>query len=289
MGKTIPEWPLFTNPDTNTLFIIDSGTETFRLRMNELVLYLRDALLPAGMVSASSRPDVPPGWLLCDGSAVSRTTYSRLWAAIGTTYGSGDGSTTFHLPDFRGRVPVGKDDMGGTASGRVTSGVSGIDGAVLGATGGSQNSTGTIGGSQSISHTHAISHTHTFQHAHMWGRIHLFEGYEDWYTRTSSDPSSTSITNGNVQFSSEGDYSSGSGSRLMRPSTVTTSSRSLYTTGAISAPSGSGSTATTSASSSASSGAMSGNSTVSGSNFTFTATGSRNVQPSIIQNWIIKT
>lgn len=46
------------------------------------------------------------GWLLCDGSAVSRTTYAALFAALGTAFGAGDGSTTFHLPDARGRVPL---------------------------------------------------------------------------------------------------------------------------------------------------------------------------------------
>lgn len=46
-------------------------------------------------------------WLPCDGSAVSRTTYAALFAVIGTTYGAGDGSTTFNLPDFRGRLPLG--------------------------------------------------------------------------------------------------------------------------------------------------------------------------------------
>lgn len=53
--------------------------------------------------------DTPPaGWLLCQGQAVSRTTYAALFALIGTTYGAGNGSTTFNLPDLRGRVPVGK-------------------------------------------------------------------------------------------------------------------------------------------------------------------------------------
>lgn len=50
---------------------------------------------------------IPTGWLLCDGSAISRTTYSDLFAVIGTTYGTGDGSTTFNLPDLRDRFPVG--------------------------------------------------------------------------------------------------------------------------------------------------------------------------------------
>lgn len=51
----------------------------------------------------------PEGWLLCDGSAVSRTDYADLFAVIGTSYGEGDGSTTFNLPDKRGRVSVGRD------------------------------------------------------------------------------------------------------------------------------------------------------------------------------------
>lgn len=54
----------------------------------------------------------PTGWLICDGSAVSRTTYADLFAVIGTTYGAGDSSTTFNLPDFQGRVPAGKSSVG---------------------------------------------------------------------------------------------------------------------------------------------------------------------------------
>jgi microcystin-dependent protein len=49
----------------------------------------------------------PTGYLLCDGSAVSRTTYAALFAVVGTTFGVGDGSTTFTLPDYRGRTPIG--------------------------------------------------------------------------------------------------------------------------------------------------------------------------------------
>jgi microcystin-dependent protein len=51
----------------------------------------------------------PEGWLLCDGTAVSRSTYGRLFSVIGTAYGPGDGSTTFGLPDLRGRIPAGLD------------------------------------------------------------------------------------------------------------------------------------------------------------------------------------
>lgn len=60
-----------------------------------------------GEITAFAGSTAPNGWLMCDGSAVSRTTYSKLFAVIGTTYGTGDGSTTFNLPDMRNRFPVG--------------------------------------------------------------------------------------------------------------------------------------------------------------------------------------
>lgn len=54
-----------------------------------------------------AKDTAPEGWLLCNGAAVSRSTYASLFTAIGTTFGSGDGSTTFNVPDFRGRAPIG--------------------------------------------------------------------------------------------------------------------------------------------------------------------------------------
>jgi len=62
----------------------------------------------------------PDNWLLCYGQAISRTTYEDLFEVIGTTFGVGDGSTTFALPDLRGRIPLGQDDMGGSSADRVT-------------------------------------------------------------------------------------------------------------------------------------------------------------------------
>lgn len=79
----------------------------------------------------------PTGWLECDGAAVSRTTYADLFTAIGTTYGAGDGSSTFNLPDIRGRTAVGKDNMGGSAANRITNALT-VDGTVLGQTGGAE-------------------------------------------------------------------------------------------------------------------------------------------------------
>ena len=67
------------------------------------------------MYAGSSAPN---GWSICNGAAISRTTYATLFGIIGTTYGVGDGSTTFNLPDFRGRAPVGVGTgTGGGANG----------------------------------------------------------------------------------------------------------------------------------------------------------------------------
>ena len=63
--------------------------------------------VPTGGMMMWGTASAPTGYLLCNGSAVSRTTYSALFAVIGTAFGSGDGSTTFTLPDFRDRFPVG--------------------------------------------------------------------------------------------------------------------------------------------------------------------------------------
>jgi microcystin-dependent protein len=99
--------------------------------------------VPVGAVMDFATTAAPTGWLLCYGQAVNRTTYSALFAVIGTTYGPGDGSTTFNLPDCRGRVRGGKDDMGGVGASRLTSAVS-FDGAVQGGVGGSQGATLTL-------------------------------------------------------------------------------------------------------------------------------------------------
>src|SRR5690606_15840350 len=67
-----------------------------------------DVISP-GVVWMTAAPNPPDGWLLCDGQAVSRSTYSDLFAVIGTLYGPGDGINTFNLPNYKGRVPVHLD------------------------------------------------------------------------------------------------------------------------------------------------------------------------------------
>ena len=75
--------------------------------------------VPAGAVMPFAGTDAPLGWLLCNGAAVSRDTYSDLFDVLGTTFGAGDGSTTFNTPDMRGRITLGLDNIGGSDAGRL--------------------------------------------------------------------------------------------------------------------------------------------------------------------------
>lgn len=97
--------------------------------------------MPPGVILPYGGSSVPTGWLLCYGQAVSRTTYAALFAAIGTSYGSGDGSTTFNVPDMRGNVPAGRDNMGGVAAGRLTATTITPNGSTPGGTGGAETVT----------------------------------------------------------------------------------------------------------------------------------------------------
>ncbi len=80
-----------------------------------------DQLMPIGSMLAYAGTTAPNAkWLLCDGSAVSRTIYATLFTLVSTAYGVGDGSTTFNLPDYRGRAGVGLDNLGGSSANRIT-------------------------------------------------------------------------------------------------------------------------------------------------------------------------
>lgn len=81
--------------------------------------------VPVGTVLEFAGAIAPSGFLFCDGAAYSRTTYSALFAQLGTTHGVGDGSTTFNVPDRRDRVAIGRGDMGGTAANRMGASLSG--------------------------------------------------------------------------------------------------------------------------------------------------------------------
>lgn len=85
--------------DTNEVFL---GTSAGNILLT----------MPSGSMVDYAGTTAPSGWLMCDGSAISRTTYANLFSAIGTSYGVGNGSSTFNLPDFRGRFARYNDDMG---------------------------------------------------------------------------------------------------------------------------------------------------------------------------------
>jgi phage-related tail fiber protein len=74
---------------------------------------IRKQVTPIGSIQPYGGGVVPDGWMACDGSPISRSTYSNLFLAIGTSWGVGDGSTTFNLPDLRGRFLRGTDDTSG--------------------------------------------------------------------------------------------------------------------------------------------------------------------------------
>lgn len=109
--------------------------------LSYLAAALQQALVPTGGLLPYTGSSAPSGFLLCQGQAVSRTTYSALFGICGTTFGAGDGSTTFNLPDLRDRGPVG-------ASGTKA----------LGSIGGA--ATQTLVAANLPPHAHDITHTH---------------------------------------------------------------------------------------------------------------------------------
>ena len=114
----------------------------------------------SGMVIPFAGTSAPTGFLMCGGQAVSRSTYSDLFAVIGTTYGVGDGSSTFNLPDLQGRVVAGKDDMSGSSANRLTDAVTGgLNGDTLGDTGGTESHTLTSAQSGLRQHNHTATTT----------------------------------------------------------------------------------------------------------------------------------
>jgi microcystin-dependent protein len=186
-------------------------------------------VISTGTIKIWPSDTLESGWLWCNGAAVSRSTYSALFTAIGTTYGAGDASTTFNLPNYKGRSPFGSGDMGGTTDAAlITSAVSGFDGTTLGATGGvesitlltaqipshshtahssSVSASGTSG-TQSADHTHTGT-TGTQSHNHTHGGTTGTQSVDHTHTGTSGNQSAnhthaTTISDGVLVLDSSG-------------------------------------------------------------------------------------
>lgn len=114
-------------------------------------------IIPPGAAMIHFGASAPTGWLFCDGSAVSRTTYAALFTAIGTTYGVGNGTTTFNLPDLRGRIPMGAGTgaRSGESGSGVISGGSALTARSLGTWGGEETHLLTADESGVQEHAHA--------------------------------------------------------------------------------------------------------------------------------------
>lgn len=171
--------------------------------------------LPIGAVIEFPSDNIPDNWLLCNGQAVSRTDYAELFAAIGTTWGAGNGSTTFNVPTKEGLVTVGKK-------------TSDSDFNTLGKTGGKKTHTHTQGqtGSTTLTIAQIPSHIHSsLYHKNADNPLGLNGGSNDGYTLGWSN--GTFSANGDLITSSTG---GGQGHTHTNPTTNSSSSIQPYTT-----------------------------------------------------------
>lgn len=151
MGRISALTELTTVANDDYLVVLDTSAN---IAKKVTVANFNQAVLPAGIVAPYGGTTQPTGWLFCYGQAINRVTYAALFTAIGTTYGAGDGSTTFNLPDLRGRTVAGQDDMGGSSANRLTAQSGGLNGDTLGATGGAE--THTLTTAQIPAHSHSV-------------------------------------------------------------------------------------------------------------------------------------
>jgi microcystin-dependent protein len=178
--------------------------------------------MPVGSVipfAGSSSPDAT--WLVCDGSAISRTTYAALFAVLGTTYGSGDGSTTFNIPNMGGRVPVGLD-----------SGQAEFD--ALGETGGTK--THTLTESEMPSHTHTLSGTNSNTNNQSNNHTHNNNTMSDPGNHEHSVQTRGTLGQGRYIY---GDFIGGAGSTHWNPNSWGTITGTAFSNEAIGAGNGS--------------------------------------------------
>lgn len=149
----------------DTFILVSDASSNVRI-----FAYQRAAVQPSGVpigaVTDFAGSAVPSFWLSCIGQAVSRTTYALLFSTIGTAYGSGNGVTTFNLPDLRGRVVAGYDPS--NSSGRLTGAyTNGVSASSIANTGGAEIHN--LTSNQNGSHTHPASASTNGAHTHLVG------------------------------------------------------------------------------------------------------------------------
>lgn len=176
--------PTFTG--TPAVPTASTGTNSTQIASTAFVQSAVGSAVLTGEIKMWGTATAPSGYLLCNGAAVSRTTYAALYALIGTTYGSGDGSTTFNLPNFTDRMPIGGGNLYAN-----------------GATGGSKDAV-------VVSHSHTATvtdpgHSHTFNYNNSSsGGIQSANGTANGTSNTSTNAVSTATTGISVSNSTTG-------------------------------------------------------------------------------------
>ena len=172
--------------------------------LGDLAAALQAFLVPTGSINAWSTNTAPTGWQLCDGTAVSRTTYAALFAVIGETYGAGDGTTTFNLPNLKGRAIVGRDsaqtefdtlaETGGAKTHTLTSAEIPAHQHNVSAYTHSVSQSNALG-----DHSHTINHDHTASgsHSHTINIIDPGHSHVFGYTATPRGTGTANIWNPN--------------------------------------------------------------------------------------------
>ena len=131
---------------------------------------LQSSITPIGVIRLFAGSVAPDGWLICNGSTVSRSAYNNLFKVIGTTYGVGNSNDTFTLPDMRGRCPIGVG-TGASLTARTLGSNVGAETVTLSEANMASHTHATTVGTQSANHTHSgTSGTVSADHTHGWGR-----------------------------------------------------------------------------------------------------------------------
>jgi len=252
-GKTgqsanMQQW---TDANGNVLASLDSSGN---MSVQSLTSVQPMVSVPTGALMPYAGASAPSQFLLCDGSAVLKSLYPDLFNIIGSSYGNGNGSTTFNLPNLMGRTAVGAGagaQNGGSGSG-VVSGGTAMTARSLGQFSGAE--THTLIEAQSPSHTHTMAHTHTIAHTHTFSGTtnttgaHTHNTYANWntaggpnyntgtpgdargnptdsqgnhsHTYSGTTSASSSASSGEVSTANTGNFGSGGAHNNLQPFTV---------------------------------------------------------------------